>query len=70
MAQNGKNTAIPLETFSQVVEEIYDCALEPSRWQETVGLIAKLMLSRACTLGIHDWEHHRAEMTFMVGIET
>jgi hypothetical protein len=31
MAKSGKVADIPLETFSKVVEAIYDCALDPTR---------------------------------------
>jgi len=38
MALNGTCPDLPLQAFSKVVEDIYDCALGPDRWQETVGV--------------------------------
>ena len=48
MAQKGKSPDVPLETFSKVVEAIYDCALDPTRWQNTIRLTAELCRSQAC----------------------
>jgi hypothetical protein len=39
VAQTGKCTDISLETFSKVVESIYDCALDANHWLETLRLI-------------------------------
>ena len=33
----------PLETFSKAVEAIYDCALDPTRWQDTISVVAELL---------------------------
>jgi hypothetical protein len=41
-----------LETFSKVVETIYDCALDQSRWQNTLPQIAKLCRGHATSLDI------------------
>jgi hypothetical protein len=38
VAQTGKCTDISLETFSKVAS-IYDCALDPNHWLETLRLI-------------------------------
>ena len=45
---------IPLETLSKVVEAIYDCALDPTRWQNTISVIAELLQSQRCAVGVHD----------------
>ena len=34
MTRSVKQSETPLETFSKVVESIYDCALNPNRWIE------------------------------------
>ena len=68
MAKSANRLDVPLETFSKVVESIYDCALEPARWHETVGMIVKLLGSNACTLAVHDMENYRDSATFTVGI--
>ena len=60
---------VPLETFSKVVESIYDCALDPTRWQETLALIVELCRGMSGVLGIHDLENARSELTYHVGIE-
>ena len=59
MAKSLKSE-IPLETFSKVVESIYDCALDPNRWIDTAGMIAQLVGAEDCLLGVHDMKnvHH------------
>jgi DNA-binding CsgD family transcriptional regulator/PAS domain-containing protein len=69
MAPSGTCPDLPLDAFSKVVEAIYDCALDPSRWQETVGVIAELCRSHYGFLGIVDLEEARNELTFHVGYD-
>ena len=38
MRPMAKFVSPELEDFSRIVEAIYDCALDPSLWQETVRL--------------------------------
>ena len=59
MAKSLKSE-IPLETFSKVVESIYDCALNPNRWIDTADMIAQLVGAEDCLLGVHDMKnvHH------------
>jgi DNA-binding NarL/FixJ family response regulator len=57
------------ETFYQVVEAVYGCALDASRWQETVGMIAELCQSKCCVLGISDLKTGANELTFQVGCD-
>ena len=52
LAKRGKSADIPLATFSKVVEVIYDCALDPHRWPDTIGEMAELLQSQQYTLGI------------------
>jgi len=59
VAQSDKSLGVPLEAFSKVVEAIYDCTFDPSRWQETVGMIAELCRSHYAFLGIIDLENQR-----------
>ena len=47
MAKSLKSE-IPLETFSKVVELIYDCALDPNRWIDTADMIAQLVGAETC----------------------
>jgi DNA-binding CsgD family transcriptional regulator/PAS domain-containing protein len=67
MAKNGKRQDATLETFSKVVEAIYDCALDHTRWQDTLVLIAELCRSQTCILTIHDLANERYEMAYKVG---
>ncbi len=67
MADNGKNLDLPLETFSKVVEAVYDCALDPNRWHDTIRLIADLCESQVCILGVHDYANRRSELSFNLG---
>ena len=43
MANSDTKPDVSLEAFSKVVEAVYDCALDPNRWHETVRLIADLL---------------------------
>jgi len=52
-----------------VVERIYDCALDPSRWSETLRLIIELCRSQNCSLSVYNLQSRRDEMTFQVGID-
>lgn len=45
---------IAVETFSRIVEAIYDCALDPEKWRGTLPLIADLLESQGSTFAIHD----------------
>jgi DNA-binding CsgD family transcriptional regulator/PAS domain-containing protein len=69
MAQSGTCPDLPLDAFSKVVEEIYDCALDPSHWQETVGVITELCRSHCGFLGVIDLESQHNELTFHVGYD-
>jgi DNA-binding NarL/FixJ family response regulator len=68
MAKSLKSE-IPLETFSKVVEAIYDCALDPNRWIDTAGMIAQLVGSEICVLGVHDMKNVHHGVMFHVGVE-
>ena len=58
---------IPLETFSKAVEAIYDCALDPIRWQDTIAVIAQLLQSQRCALGVHDLASGHNRLAFQLG---
>jgi DNA-binding CsgD family transcriptional regulator/PAS domain-containing protein len=66
VAKSGKSE-IPLETFSKVVETIYDCALDSTRWQNTIRLIAELCRSPTCIIAVHDYSSGRSELAYDVG---
>jgi DNA-binding CsgD family transcriptional regulator/PAS domain-containing protein len=67
MSRSIKSSDVPLEAFSKAVEAIYDCALDPSRWQDTLVLIAELCRSQTCILTIHDLANDRYELAYKVG---
>ena len=69
MATSNHSTDISLETFSSVVEAVYDCALEPDRWHDTVRMISRLCKSPRCVLGVHDRASNRSELMFQLGYE-
>ena len=58
---------IPLETFYKAVEAIYDCALDPIRWQDTIAVIAELLQSQRCALGVHDLASGHNRLAFQLG---
>ena len=64
MATSAHNADVSLETFSPVVEAIYDCAIDPNGWHETVRVIARLCESQRSALGVHDCTTDRSDMIF------
>ena len=69
MTKSVKSFGVPLETFSKVVEAIYDCALDPTRWQDTIRLIAELCRSQVCIIGVHDYANGRSELAYNLGYD-
>ncbi len=69
MAQSAPFPDLPLGTFSKVVESVYDCALDPTHWPETVGMIAELCRSQYCALGVIDLENADTLLAYQVGID-
>jgi DNA-binding NarL/FixJ family response regulator len=67
VTKTGKRSDVSLESFSRVVEGIYDCALEPQRWENTICAIAELLDSQRCALGIHDHANGCNDLMFQVG---
>jgi DNA-binding NarL/FixJ family response regulator len=65
--RSGKSSEVPLETFSKVVEAVYDCALDPNDWRDTTRLIADLCRSQTCILGVYDYANRRSELAFNFG---
>jgi len=69
MAKSANRLDVPLETFSKVVASIYDCALDPNRWQETLGMVVVLSESAGSNFNVVDYLNRRNEVTFYVGID-
>jgi DNA-binding CsgD family transcriptional regulator/PAS domain-containing protein len=58
---------LSLESFSKVIEAIYDSALEPQRWRTALPLIAELTNSPVSSMGVMDHVQQRLAMTFIHG---
>jgi hypothetical protein len=69
MKRAVKSSEIPLETFSKVVEAIYDCAIDPTRWQETIRLTAELCQSQVGIISTHDYVNGRSELAYHIGYD-
>jgi hypothetical protein len=67
VAAGSSELEIPLETFSKVVEAVYDCALDPARWDSTVKQIADLCASQLSLFAVHDYANGRSELSFGLG---
>ena len=69
MTKSAKSSEVPLETFSKVVEAIYDCALDPNRWQQTICMTAELCESPVSILSVHDYVNGRSELAYHLGYD-
>lgn len=49
----GTREMLPAATVSQLVGAIYDCAIDPSRWPSTLGLLRKVLSFRTAVLGVN-----------------
>jgi DNA-binding NarL/FixJ family response regulator len=67
MMKSCADLNVSLEAFSPVVEAVYDCALDPSRWEHAVCAIAELLQSQRCTLGVHDYANGCNDLMFQLG---
>ena len=67
MTSRDPGLDLPLETFSKVVEAIYDCALDPNRWQGTIELMADVCESQVVFFAVHDYANGHSELSFGVG---
>jgi DNA-binding CsgD family transcriptional regulator/PAS domain-containing protein len=68
-SKDSKISGVPLEAFSTVVEAIYDCALDPNHWGHALRMIADLLGSQRCVLGVHDCANDRSQLAFQLGYE-
>jgi DNA-binding NarL/FixJ family response regulator len=69
MTGSVKSSEIPLELFSTVVEAIYDCALDPTRWQDAVPMITGLCASQVSIVAVHDYANGRSELAYHLGYD-
>jgi hypothetical protein len=54
--------------LSDLIARIYDCALDPERWTDTVGRIAKSVRAPFGVIAIHDLTENRGIRAFAYGI--
>jgi DNA-binding CsgD family transcriptional regulator len=59
--------AISPERFSDIIGAIYDCAIEPKLWPQTIAAIAETANCFAGMIGIVDLEHERAQALYATG---
>lgn len=53
--------------FSDLVGSIYDCTLDPSRWELTLGEIAQAMAGESAILSLNDLRHDRLLINKSIG---
>jgi DNA-binding CsgD family transcriptional regulator/PAS domain-containing protein len=58
---------VSLEGFSKVVEAVYDCAVDPERWYDTLRQIAELCGSQTCILTVADFSTGRYDLAYKWG---
>jgi PAS domain-containing protein len=56
------------EQLSGLIGQIYDCALAPERWNETIGHIARAIGSQMGIVALHDLRDNKSIRTFSCGI--
>jgi DNA-binding CsgD family transcriptional regulator/PAS domain-containing protein len=61
--------AISRQAFSDLIGSIYDCALDPSRWERTLADIMHALDCHMLALALADLRHHRFLLNKTVGIE-
>jgi hypothetical protein len=52
-----------------LIGSIYDCALDPSRWDQTLADVADAPDCQWLLLGLVDLSHHRFLLNKTVGVE-
>ncbi|MPZ56694.1 MAG: hypothetical protein GEU91_09410 [Rhizobiales bacterium] len=51
--------AVPPDALSELIGSIYDCTLDPSRWERTLAEITQAMLAESAILSLNDLRHDR-----------
>jgi hypothetical protein len=72
MTENEAGTPTQGDTVSQrilsnVIGSIYDCALDPSRWEDTLAEIAQAMSGGSVILSLNDLRNDRLLIDRNVG---
>jgi PAS domain-containing protein len=61
--------AISPQAFSDLIGSIYDCALDPSRWDQTLAHVSGAIDCFALLLALSDLQHERLLLHKCVGVE-
>jgi DNA-binding CsgD family transcriptional regulator/PAS domain-containing protein len=61
--------AISRQALSDLIGSIYDCALDPSRWERTLADVMHALDCHMLTLALSDLRHHRFLLNKTVGVE-
>jgi len=56
------------QELSRLIGSIYDCALDPSRWEQALAEIKDVLCCHAAILHLDDIPHERALINRAVGI--
>jgi hypothetical protein len=54
-------------TLSTLISSIYDCAVEPARWDQTLAMVATQFSCGKAILSLHDLRQDRALITSTIG---
>ena len=60
---------VSLDALSTLIGSIYDCTLDPSRWDQTLGEVRDALECQNAALRLNDVRHHRFLISKTVGIE-
>ena len=60
---------VSAQALSDAIGAIYDCALDPERWQPTIGQIRELCDSSGCGICVHDLTNVQNDRLFEVGYD-
>jgi hypothetical protein len=60
---------LPSSPISDLIGSIYDCALDPSRWERTLADVMHSLDCHMLALALADLRHHRFLLNKTVGIE-
>jgi DNA-binding CsgD family transcriptional regulator/PAS domain-containing protein len=64
------NSAVSHQDLSDIIGRIYDCTLDPSRWEATLDAIRTLLRCPNAHLALMDLHQHRILIQKVLGIDT
>ena len=67
MTRKNGHPDMSLEFFDEVIECVYDSALDPGRWRQAIGMISDLSRSHFGALAVIDLERNRHELAYDKG---